>query len=47
VVMRFNTQAIAGNNEFPIALDKLAGGTYQLTASSSNGRIATLRFVKQ
>jgi hypothetical protein len=47
VVLRFNRQAIAGSNEFPLALDNLAAGTYQISGSSSNGRIATLRFVKQ
>jgi hypothetical protein len=47
VVMRFNRQAIAGSNEFPLAVNNLAAGTYQVTATSSNGRIATLRFVKQ
>jgi hypothetical protein len=47
IVMRFSRQAVAGSNEFPLSLANLAAGTYQVTASNGNGRIATIRFVKQ
>jgi hypothetical protein len=47
VVMRFSRQAVAGSNEFPLSFTNLAAGTYQVTASNGNGRIATIRFVKQ
>jgi hypothetical protein len=47
VVMRFTKQAVAGSNDFQIALDKLSSGTYQVVGNSVNGRLTTLRFIKQ
>jgi hypothetical protein len=47
VVMKFTKQLTAGSNGFNLQLEKLAAGTYQLSGSSSTGRLATLRFIKQ
>jgi hypothetical protein len=47
VVLRFSRQAVAGANDVPLSLSKLAAGTYQVVANSNSGRLATIRFVKQ
>jgi hypothetical protein len=47
VVMRFSRQAVAGSNDVPLTLQNLAAGTYQVVATGTSGRLATIRFVKQ
>lgn len=47
IVLRFSRQAVAGANDVPLALTNLAAGTYQVVANGVNGRLATIRFVKQ
>jgi hypothetical protein len=47
IVLRFSRQAVAGANDVPLALTNLAAGTYQVVANGANGRLATIRFIKQ
>jgi hypothetical protein len=45
-VMTFTKQMTAGQSDITLSLDKLASGTYYLNATTSRGRIETIRFVK-
>jgi metal-sulfur cluster biosynthetic enzyme len=47
VVMKFTRTAMAGKNSFDIQLHQLAAGSYQVTGTSLNRKVATLRLIKQ
>jgi metal-sulfur cluster biosynthetic enzyme len=47
VVMKFTRTAAAGKNNIDIPLHQLATGSYQITGTTFNGKVATLRFIKQ
>jgi metal-sulfur cluster biosynthetic enzyme len=47
VVMKFTRTAMAGKNNFDIQLHQLAAGSYQVTGTSLNRKVATLRLIKQ
>jgi trimeric autotransporter adhesin len=45
-VMTFAKQMSAGQSDMTLNLDKLASGTYYLNATTSRGKIETIRFIK-
>jgi hypothetical protein len=46
VVMMFEKQVLAGQNDQTLNLSALAGGTYQLIGNTGKGKTAVVRFVK-
>jgi hypothetical protein len=47
VVLRFTQQAVAGStNNIPVQASQLAGGVYQITGITTNGKTSVVRFVK-
>jgi subtilisin-like proprotein convertase family protein len=46
VVMLFSKQVYAGQNDIPLSLGKLAGGTYQLVGSTDKGKTPSVRLVR-
>jgi hypothetical protein len=45
-VMTFAKEMSAGQSDMTLNLDKLASGTYYLNATTSRGKIETIRFIK-
>lgn len=45
-LITFSKQMSVGQSDMTLNLDKLASGTYYLNASTSRGRIETIRFIK-
>ena len=46
VVMTFNSQVAAGQNDIQVIVSKLGAGTYHIMGHSAKGRTEVLRMVK-
>jgi hypothetical protein len=47
VMLRRNFSIVAGNTNIDLSMEKLQSGAYALTAVSEEGRMSTIRFIKQ